>query len=150
MWRAVRAYRCGDDLVAVTLTGLTACLVSPISWTHHLFWVVPAVVVLVDVAARRPLHGTAPWRLRVRPRAVAVGAGTAALAVVVVFLLSVPWHYAHGPGHHHSQGPIGLLGESAYGLVMLALVALLPVRLPASAGAPDERVVEGVAIEGRG
>jgi alpha-1,2-mannosyltransferase len=150
LWRAVRAYRCGDDLVAVTLTGLTGCLVSPISWTHHLFWVVPAVVVLVDVAAGTPLHGTASWWLRIRPRAVAVGAGAAALGVAVLFLLSVPWHFAHGPGHHHLQGPIGILGESAYGVVMLALVALLPVRLPASAGGHEEPVVEGVAIDGRG
>ena len=43
LWRAVRVYRRGDDLTAVTLVGLTACLVSPISWVHHLYWVVPAV-----------------------------------------------------------------------------------------------------------
>jgi alpha-1,2-mannosyltransferase len=54
MWRAVRAYRRGDDLVAVTLVGLTSCLVSPITWTHHLYWVVPALVVLLDVAAGSP------------------------------------------------------------------------------------------------
>jgi alpha-1,2-mannosyltransferase len=132
MWRAVLAYRRGDDLVAFTLTGLTACLVSPISWTHHLVWVVPAAVVLVDVAAGTPLHGTAPGWLRIRPRAVAVGAGAVAFGVVVPFFLSVVWHFAHGPGNHHIQGLIGLVGESAYGVVMLALVALLPVRQLAS------------------
>jgi alpha-1,2-mannosyltransferase len=150
MWRAVRAYQCGDDLVAVTLTGLTACLVSPISWTHHLVWVVPAVVVLVDVAAGTPLHGTAPWWLRIRPRAVAVGAGAGALGVAVPFVLSVVWHFGHGPGNHHSQGPIGILGESAYGVVILALVALLPVRLRASVDGRDEPVVEAVALDGPG
>jgi alpha-1,2-mannosyltransferase len=128
MWRAVRAHRRGDDLVAVTLIGLTACLTSPISWTHHLYWVVPAVVVLVDVAAGTPLHGSAPGWLRIRPRAVAAGAGAGALVVGIPFVLSLPWHYVHLPGAHHSEGPIGLLGESAYGLLMLALLVLLPAR----------------------
>jgi alpha-1,2-mannosyltransferase len=141
MWRAVRAYRRGDDVVAVTLTGLTACLVSPISWTHHFVWVVPAVVVLVDVAAGTPLHGTAPWWLRIRPRAVAVGAGAVALAVALPFLLSVVWHFGHGPGHHHSQGLLGLVGESADGLVVLALLVLLPVRRLAVVDGDGEPVV---------
>jgi alpha-1,2-mannosyltransferase len=145
MWRAVRAYRCGDDLVAVTLTGLTACLVSPISWTHHFVWVVPAVVVLVDVAAGMPLHGTAPWWLRIRPRAVAVGAGAAALGVVVPFVLSVVWHFVHGAGNHHSQGLIGVMGESTYGLVVLALLVLLPVRRLAPVDEDGEPVVGTVA-----
>jgi alpha-1,2-mannosyltransferase len=150
MWRAVLAYRRGDDLVAVTLTGLTACLVSPISWTHHLVWVVPAAVVLVDVAAGTPLHGSAPRWQRIRPRAVAVGAGTVAFAVVVPFVLSVVWHFAHGPGHHHSQGLAGLVGESAYGIVMLALVALLPMRRPAPVDGRDESVVEAGALDETG
>jgi alpha-1,2-mannosyltransferase len=130
MWRAVRAYRCGDDLVAVTLVGLTACLVSPHSRPHHRSGAVPAVVVLVDVATGTRLHGSAPEWLRIRPRAVAVGAGAVALGAGLPFVLSVAWHFVHDPGAHHSDGVIGIVGESSYGLVMLALLALLPVRLP--------------------
>src|SRR3954454_13377080 len=40
LWRAVRAYTEGDELVGLVLTGIAANLISPISWTHHLYWLV--------------------------------------------------------------------------------------------------------------
>ena len=46
MWRAVRLYRAGDDMAGMTLTGLVALMVTPISWTHHAIWVAPAVLIL--------------------------------------------------------------------------------------------------------
>jgi alpha-1,2-mannosyltransferase len=128
LWRAVQAYRRADDLVAVTLVGLTACLVSPISWTHHLYWVVPALVVLVDVAAGTPLHATAAGWLRRRRRLVAVGAGVLALLVAVPFILGVPWNFLPGPGAPRIWAPLDILGRSAYTFAVLALVVLLPVR----------------------
>jgi alpha-1,2-mannosyltransferase len=132
LWRAVQAFRRGDELVGVTITGLATCLISPISWTHHLYWVVPAAVVLVDVAAGTPVHASGlPW-LRTHPRAVARGAGLAALAVVAAFLLSVIWFFEHVPGAHGSGGVLGILGENAYVVILVALVALIPARsLPA-------------------
>ena len=133
LWRAVRAFRRGDELVGVTITGLATCLISPISWTHHLYWVVPAAVVLVDVAAGTPVHASGrPW-LRAHPRAVARGAGVAALAVVAAFFLSVIWFFEHPPGAHDSGGVLGILGENAYVVILVALVALLPAR---AAGGP--------------
>jgi alpha-1,2-mannosyltransferase len=128
MWRAVWAYRRGDDLVAVTLVGLTACLVSPISWTHHLYWVVPALVVLLDVADGTPLHATAPAWLRHPGRWVAVGAGVFALVVAVPFILGVPWYFLPGSEALQLGGPAEILGRSAYTFLTLALVLLLPVR----------------------
>ncbi len=44
---AVGASRAGDELRAVAITGLVSVLVSPISWIHHLVWVVPALAVIV-------------------------------------------------------------------------------------------------------
>lgn len=38
--------RRGDWLGAATMTGITGLLVSPISWTHHWVWIMPALVVL--------------------------------------------------------------------------------------------------------
>jgi hypothetical protein len=38
--------RRGDWLGAATMTGITGLLISPISWTHHWVWVLPALVVL--------------------------------------------------------------------------------------------------------
>jgi alpha-1,2-mannosyltransferase len=129
--RAVRVYRRGDDLAAVTLVGLTACLVSPISWVHHLYWVVPAVVVLADVAAGTPALGTVARWTRDRPRALAVGAGLLAVAVAVPFLLSTYWAFVPDAGTPTSV-PVDVVGRSAQTCAMLALLVLLPARdLPA-------------------
>jgi hypothetical protein len=39
--------RRGDWLGAAAVTGVAGLIVSPISWTHHWVWVVPALVVLI-------------------------------------------------------------------------------------------------------
>jgi alpha-1,2-mannosyltransferase len=41
---AVLLFRCGERLLSVTITGLTAVVVSPFSWSHHWVWFVPLVV----------------------------------------------------------------------------------------------------------
>jgi alpha-1,2-mannosyltransferase len=128
--RARSAHRRGDDLVGSTLTGLTACLVSPISWTHHLFWIVPAEVVLVDLAA-----GTAAL-LRRRPRPVRAAAAAAAVVVFLVFALSVVWYFAVPTGGMRGQGLAAVLGADAYVLLMLGLLLLLPARRTATAIVP--------------
>jgi alpha-1,2-mannosyltransferase len=133
MRRAVRAHRQGDELVGITLTGLAGCLVSPISWTHHLYWVVPAAVVLVDVAAGVRLSDTTPWWVRAHQGAVARAAAAAVWAMVAVFWSGLIWYVEPGDGLHHRRDLWGLLGEDTYGLLMIALVFLLPVR----ALAPD-------------
>jgi alpha-1,2-mannosyltransferase len=124
MWRAVRAYRRGDDLVAVTLVGLTTCLVSPITWTHHLYWVVPALVVLLDVAAGSPGR---------RLRAGAVRAGVLAVVVTVPLVLSVPWYFPLEPGTPPTSASVELLGRSSFTCLLLALLFLLPTRRVSSA-----------------
>ena len=43
MRAAIDASRAGDELRGVAITGLVSVLVSPISWIHHLVWVVPAL-----------------------------------------------------------------------------------------------------------
>jgi hypothetical protein len=44
--------RRADWLGSAAVTGITGLLVSPISWTHHWVWVMPALVVLVRYGAR--------------------------------------------------------------------------------------------------
>jgi hypothetical protein len=44
---AARLATRGDWLAAATLTGITALLVSPISWTHHWVWALPALLILL-------------------------------------------------------------------------------------------------------
>jgi alpha-1,2-mannosyltransferase len=127
LWRGVRAYRFGDDLAAVTLVGLTACLVSPISWIHHLYWVIPAAVLLVDVAAGTPVLGTMSRWSRHRPRAVSVGAGLLAAAVAVPFNLSIYWSFQPAAGMSTSVAA-DILGRNGCTCLMLALLVLLPAR----------------------
>jgi alpha-1,2-mannosyltransferase len=50
LWRARRAALAGDEVAGLTLTGFVGTLVSPITWPHHLFWFVPALLVLLDAA----------------------------------------------------------------------------------------------------
>ncbi|PWW21706.1 alpha-1,2-mannosyltransferase [Geodermatophilus normandii] len=128
--RAVRAARAGDDLAGVTLTGLAACLVSPITWSHHLVWLVPALVVLVDVAAGSPVvPGTTPWARSRR------SAGALAAVAALVLASSSIWFAEADPGHHRDAGVLGVVVEDLYLLTTLAVVALLPGRLTAARAA---------------
>ena len=43
----------GDEKAGFALTGIVTCLVSPITWVHHLVWVMPALLVLLDRALDR-------------------------------------------------------------------------------------------------
>lgn len=143
MWRARRAFRAGDELAGVTLTGLVTCLISPISWTHHLFWVVPAAVILLDVAGGAPLPPGAERRQR-RARGLAAAG---AFVVIAVFVSSILWMATDIAGHGHRTGGLGFVMSNSYLIVMLALVAGLPARALRGtvAGAPDERLSDAVA-----
>jgi len=108
--RVRRAVAAGDDLTGWALTGLACCLISPITWVHHLVWTFPALVLLADAALRAADPGR---RLRLL---VAAWAAEVILCSGVVWL----WHDDHGIG--------GLLGGNAYVYVTLALLAWLPIR----------------------
>ena len=38
----------------LALTGVVMCLVSPVTWVHHLVWLIPGLLLLVDNAFRAP------------------------------------------------------------------------------------------------
>jgi alpha-1,2-mannosyltransferase len=144
MLRARRAWRRGDELVGVTLTGLVGCLVSPISWTHHLIWVVPAILVLVDVAAGTPVAADG------EPRTPRLIAGATALAASAVFGFSVVWYFANFDGSMPEHGIGAEIGADAYVLAMLALLALVPIReltgrVDGEGGSPA-RIAVGTAL----
>lgn len=57
MYAAVLAHRRGQELLALSLVGMTSCVVSPMSWGHHWVWFVPLIVVgihLIFDAAQSP------------------------------------------------------------------------------------------------
>ena len=70
LWRAGRAARAGDELTGLALTGLVGSLVSPMTWAHHIFWFVPALLALVDTA----LSPDPPVRSGLRGRTPLLGA----------------------------------------------------------------------------
>jgi alpha-1,2-mannosyltransferase len=147
MWRARRAFAQGDELVGLTLTGLTGVLISPISWNHHLYWLVPAVVVLVDVAAGRPVWTGRPG-FRLGRRGTAIAAGIAAAAITLACWTSLDWHFQRDEGLTHPGGVVGTVGENSYVLIMLALLLLLPIRPPVPAGVdPADDSTAALAVE---
>lgn len=115
MIRARSAHTDGDEIAAFTLVGLTGAIVGPVTATNELLWVLPAVLILVDAAARkqagrgRPL----PGRRRQWP-----GVWFAAGAVVtyLLFLLAPVWTSGHA------------LVRNSYALALVLLVSALPWR----------------------
>ncbi|WP_406418762.1 glycosyltransferase 87 family protein [Streptomyces sp. NBC_01614] len=97
--RTRRAVVAGDWTAAFALTGLTACLVSPITWVHHLVWLLPSFAVLVRAG-----------HLRI------------AGALYAVLCTSVVWLW-----FDDASGVDGFLGSNTYAWITLGLLLWLPV-----------------------
>ncbi|MFD5424553.1 glycosyltransferase 87 family protein [Streptomyces sp. NPDC127084] len=112
VWRARRAVASGDELAGFALTGITACLVSPVTWVHHLVWLIPAIAVLADTGLR-----SAPGGERRKRLLLAAAASYALLCSSLVWM----WRYNQG-------GIPGIVGSNAYVWISFALLLLLPFR----------------------
>ncbi|MFY1668750.1 glycosyltransferase family 87 protein [Plantactinospora sp. WMMB334] len=130
LWRAARAARAGDEVAGLTLTGLVAVLVSPITWTHHAYWFVPAVVVLVDAGLRPPdpAAGASGRRRRVAPLSLAA-------VVTAVIVYGVVSYYDWGRTFDRTDTPGEFLLRNLYVLFALLLLVVLPIRR-GSSGVP--------------
>ncbi|WP_130407814.1 glycosyltransferase 87 family protein [Micromonospora violae] len=119
LWRAARAARAGDPLTGLTLTGLVGSLASPITWTHHIYWFVPAVVLLADAAlsADRPDEARRRWWL-----------GGLALGVTALTIYGVVTFQAWGAGPVRTHDPVDFVLQNTYVLLSLLLLVALPVR----------------------
>ncbi|GAA2587271.1 glycosyltransferase 87 family protein [Dactylosporangium fulvum] len=111
LWRARKAALVGDEVVGLTLAGIVGCLASPITWAHHLYWFVPALVVLVT-ASRKHL-------------------AFAVIITVTVGLGMVSWFEQGLPVHPWGDGVPGFLIKNWYLLLFVALLFVLPIRSPA-------------------
>ncbi|PWI13552.1 hypothetical protein DI272_04920 [Streptomyces sp. Act143] len=100
--RAGRAAAAGNWAAAFALTGLTACLVSPITWVHHLVWLLPAFAVLVRAG---------------HPRVAG--------ALYTVLCTSVVWLW-----FDDASGVDGFLGGNTYTWITLGLLLWLPAGQP--------------------
>ena len=119
LWRAARAAAAGDEVSALTLVGIVGSLVSPVTWVHHVFWFVPALVVLLDTATG-PVGAA---REGLRPRWGLIGLAALIYVTVTVSVLSL-WEFTLGrPG-----GPVGFVLSNWFVWLMLALLPALPIR----------------------
>lgn len=118
--RARAAFRDGDMFFSIGLTGLTAALVSPVSWVHHFLWI--AVVIAAVLGDGRDLR-------RVR------------WAVGLALAFSYEWprfgkHLIGGDGSY----VVGRLFQEGDLLLTLVVVCALPWRhILASVDAPVAR-----------
>jgi alpha-1,2-mannosyltransferase len=111
MIRARSAHADGDEIAAFTLIGLTGAIVGPVSESHKLVWVAPAVLILVDATVRERLTGrrTRPGRTdRFR------GAGWAVAAALTYLVFTV--------------APVWTVSDDAYALALILLINVLPWR----------------------
>ncbi|HET8660095.1 MAG TPA: glycosyltransferase 87 family protein [Micromonosporaceae bacterium] len=127
--RATTAHAEGDELTAFTLVGLTANVISPISWSHHLVFVLPAVVVLLDTALRRRQAGLG-LRIQRFPALAGLRHAAVAAGVYVLFVVSPIWPYEHRLPEvsHYADGLSGAFFENSLAIVVIVLVAALPWR----------------------
>jgi alpha-1,2-mannosyltransferase len=119
MWRARRAALFGDELTGMALAGLTGSLVSPVTWAHHIFWFVPALLALVDTAASPPDRVRSGLRGRSTLIAVAV-----VVFATVTFSMLQWWEFTLArPG-----GLAELVLSNWLVLLMAALLPVLPIQ----------------------
>ncbi|MEU5269383.1 glycosyltransferase 87 family protein [Streptomyces hygroscopicus] len=111
-YRVRRAVAAGDERAGFALTGVAACLISPITWVHHLVWLIPALAVLLDSGLRPDVP---PARRRLLLPACA--------AVYALLCSSVVWLW-----RFDATGVGGFLGSNAYVWVCLGLLIALPLR----------------------
>lgn len=100
---AVWAWRCrhvDDPVVGFALTGAVSCLISPITWVHHLVWLVPGLALFLH--RRRP-----------------VGIGCYA-----ILISGVVWLWSANPSLGGTM--IAFFGANAYVVVTLAVLAVAP------------------------
>ncbi|MEU6773135.1 glycosyltransferase 87 family protein [Streptomyces sp. NPDC046759] len=112
-WRTRKAVTAGDWTAAFALTGAAACLVSPITWVHHLVWLLPCFAVLLRAGHRR-----------------------IAGALFAVLCTSVVWLW-----FDDASGIGGFLGSNTYTWVTLGLLLGLPTGQPRRARLPLARSV---------
>ncbi|MEY9988998.1 alpha-1,2-mannosyltransferase [Streptomyces sp. V4I8] len=115
--RTRRAVVAGDWTAAFALTGQAACLVSPITWVHHLVWLLPSFAVLVRAG---------------RPRIAG--------ALYAVLCTSVVWLW-----FDDASGLDGFLGSNIYAWITLGLLLWLPVGRPGGYGSTRPRVTSDTA-----
>jgi alpha-1,2-mannosyltransferase len=109
--RVRRAVAAGDEMTGFALTGIVGCLVSPITWVHHLVWFGPALLLLLDNALRATDR-------RQRKRLL-----TLMIISYVLLCSRIVWSF-----HERWDNPLGWLLSNTYVWIGIVLLCVLPVR----------------------
>ncbi len=106
--RSARALDAGDALTAATVMGLGIVLAAPVSWSHHIVWVLPLIGLVIDDGRR--------WRRWLL-----------ALGIAVVFSTPGMYWLGYDLGTPELAGVLDWFWVNTCVLVMAAAVVLLPV-----------------------
>ena len=98
------AWRSSSTLLAVLVVGDTGLLASPITWAHHMVWIVP-VLAWLWWGSDRPLSGRG-W----------------AIAMAALFYIAPMWLIAHGPAFDGREHGGALLASSSFTVAALIFV----------------------------
>ena len=105
LWLAAQAHRRSSPLLGVLICAATCLVVSPISWVHHMVWVVPAILWLAF----------APDRPRWGPRSPA--------ATAVLFWSAPVWWVPYKNTSDLHLGPLQLVAGNSFFFAMLVFLA---------------------------
>ena len=121
-----RAFAAGQNAWALALNAFAALLISPISWSHHWVWCLPAILTLALLG----------WRQRARLPLLTAAAGLA------VFFAAPQWWFPSGNDTELRwaawQQAVGsaYAGFAAFVLVVSACVSLVPA--PGQRSSPNK------------
>ncbi len=111
-----------SPFLGVALCATTGLLISPVSWTHHMIWVLP-VAVYLGAAPDRP-----NW-----------GRGAAAFTTVLFWVSPIWWVADTGSGPLHESGWQLIAGNSFFLWMVLLLGACAAAALPGAGLASRRR-----------
>jgi len=112
-YRVRRAMAQRDELAGFALTAVVSCLLSPVTWVHHLVWLLPALLIILDSALRE-----APGSPR---RRKLLWASIGSYVLVGSSMVWIWWN---------STNWSSIIGGNTFVWVSLALLINMPIRQP--------------------
>ena len=123
LWLAAQAHRRSSPFLGVLICAVTCLIVSPISWVHHMVWVVPAILWLA-LAPDRPRWGRA-----------------LAAATAVLFWSAPVWWVPYKNTSDLHLNPLQLIAGNSFFFAMLIFLAGVAVLVIRRGAVPtDERL----------
>jgi alpha-1,2-mannosyltransferase len=122
------AHRRSSSFLGILVCATTGLLVSPITWSHHLVWVLPAIAWLA-VGDDRPRGGML-W----------------ATATAVLFWMAPIWKVPQGANRELSEHATQLLVGNAYVLAMLIFMIGIAIMLRIRTSQPDNVALEPASL----